>query len=1501
MKNILLILILLISALLYSENAVEYYNLAQYYRLLSIAEKGDMQALTKAEENLALAKQKDEIEGFGLTKEIAILKKDLEFQRGMMFDTFRGVFPISSLMNTTIFLAADVNRSYEVADDPRCVAMGYSLSEIFSLMENIVRYKDQLDILVNSTPLDIELENEIIYLILNNSNFFHVSRSMLAQELGKNLYVDFNENNIHEGLKHKIIDFLDKDQFGVININTIAVFDGIIYFKIVVKCYDENKLKPIFSISRNQFIRNHNQAYNYIMFLFLSTLLLSAVQFMLRRKDNIKISWESILLSMGTYIAGFVFAYIFTVILLPIKPKPENLSTLSFWWLCLHGFLVLFLSGLLINKILNKFRRNTEINFTSNVYNVLLPVALAQAAYYLHLELIYLNNFSWTMLSSLIIIISINFCLGYHLEKHHKTKYLIVAPFLLAIIAEPAIVSLNISFKLAATAMSFVFSGFILFAMQKKRKKIITNGIFLKTTENHLAYPKSVEELREMINKPPFYEYEDYKNKLKKIIDNWQLGLNILFINGETGCGKSRTAEELVGYYIKANRIKETKKEAYIVLAGECPQPVMNTENKAYAPFISAFRESQDFQYILNCQCSHNSSEHINTLLESFLPLASYLLPGYDDNSEVNSPEEVRNLIIKFIRVLNKNNTLIIQIDDAQWIDEESILLIKDILAKKSSINNLKLLLTGNEIVPELDGILFEQYINSNKEKRLLAKQILTISLNMNEGLVNNLLDYVNYENDSNHNLHTILNTVKYMTEQGDIVFDLNNCSFNFKLNSKLENCNVPKSYKDTIMKQYKSVVEYHKYLMCAACIGYEFETELLESIFHIPKLEFYFILHNIEDKTSLVLDDKENDGIFRFKSKSVLNTIRDITNTHSKGPNNIEVPQVLRELNLSIARELEDFDKYKKSSIFRVADHYYFAGKEYAGKALKYCLKAAKAKANTFQFTDTENYLCRAEEELEIIGETREAKLDILRIQIIMSIKSGKNKKHTIDKCRQFKDFEKCADVDLLLMASYLSWSTSGDGYIQSFLWAISVLSKIDLTPLQLIKCLEQLYTDIDKINIYSVINKQNIIYRLNLDLKEPVENYSGLLEQAFSLLNELPQENKAQNDRVKLNLLITKLGSYSKVDKKNKSKIAKNIEEDISAMINLTEEIKDYHLTTLAYFQKAGYYAAINDLDTATQAIDQALEISKENGLSKSEARAYGKLGDIYRKQNKSKEALECYKSEFNKYLELDLEDNCVSMIMLSENFFDYLIANLEENREASEEFIKVNTEIILQLITFNLNIIPGFISKGQFYNKLCNIKNNFIALKGLLSSKYEMEINLISNYCQQEILYSVTESHENELIKQFTQWFWSPYKESPERCPVNIYLDMKKENNDDELIQEIEHKLNTTITDTKLIEITTYLNKLLREELPDLSKTDKNEKQQAIMLRNNLIEEVCNKFDIYLKDYVKYLLSKSKGKLDRSNFLQEFYDKTIEQLCTDLEALEINSQNAFTSFNL
>ena len=211
MKNILLVLILLISALLYSENAIEYYNLAQYYRLLSIAEKGDMQALAKAEENLGLALENVKPKDIDLQNEIAILKKDLEFQRGMMYDTFRGMFPISSLMNTTIFLAADVNRSYEVADDPRCVAMSYSVTEIFSLMEDIIRSKDQLDILVNSTPLDIDLENEIIYMTLNNSNFFHVSRSKLANEIGENLFNDFNENNIHEGLKNIILEFLEKD------------------------------------------------------------------------------------------------------------------------------------------------------------------------------------------------------------------------------------------------------------------------------------------------------------------------------------------------------------------------------------------------------------------------------------------------------------------------------------------------------------------------------------------------------------------------------------------------------------------------------------------------------------------------------------------------------------------------------------------------------------------------------------------------------------------------------------------------------------------------------------------------------------------------------------------------------------------------------------------------------------------------------------------------------------------------------------------------------------------------------------------------------------------------------------------------------------------------------------------------------------------------------------------------------------------------------------------
>ncbi|MCF7859608.1 MAG: AAA family ATPase [Candidatus Cloacimonetes bacterium] len=1491
MKKLLLIAILLISAFLYSESAIDYYNLAQYYRLLSIAEKGDMQALAKAEENLALAQEKDKVEDLGLAKEIAILKTDLEFQRGMMFDTFRGMFPISSLMNTTIFIAADVNDSYEVADDPRCVAMSYSVTEIFSLIENIIRYKDQLDILVNSTPLDIELENEIIYLILNDSNFFHFSRSKLANELGENLYRDFNQNNIHEGLKDRILDFLDKEQFVVLNINAVAEFDDIIYFKINVKCYEENKLKPVFTISRNQFIRNHNRAYNYILFLILIALLVSALQFMLRRKDNAKINWESVLLSMLTYIAGFIIAYIFTVILLPFKPEPENLAILSFWWLCLHGVLILFLPGLLINELLKKFRNYFDIKFTSDVYNVLLPVALAQASYYLQLELIYMNSFSWTMLTTLVVILSINFCLGYHLEKHHKTKYLIIAPFLLAIIAEPAIVSLNIPFKIAATVLSLVFSGFIVFNLQKKKIKVNITGISPINTDYHLACPKTVEELREVVNKPPFCEYEDYKKTFKKIIDEWNKGLDILFIQGESGCGKSRTAAELISYYLKTTGAAE--KKGYSVLTGECPQPVENTENRAYAPFISAFEDSQDFQHIINFQHTNNSTDHIKTLIDTFLPLTSYLLPGGDDDNDVSSPEEIRNLIIKFIRVLNKNNTVIIQLDDVQWIDEDSISLIKEIIAQKSSIENFKLILTGTENMINIEGVISDQHIafNKNEDKRILTKQILTGSLNLNEEFVNNLLEYLNYENDNDHNLHTILNTVKFMSEQGDIVLDPD-CSFNLKRSCKLEDCGVPKSNKETIMKQYRSVYEYHKYIMCAACIGYEFEAELLESIFRAPKLEFYFILDKIEDETSLILDDKENDGIFKFKSKSVLNALRDITKTHCKGPDNLEVPQVVRELNLSIAKELEIFDKYKKSSIFRVADHYYFAGREYADKALEYCLKAAKTKAQTFQFADAENYLRKAEEELAISGETWNARLEILRVQIIMSTKSGKNKKDTIYKCRQCKDFEKFADADLLLMASYLSWSYAEIGYTQSFLWAIRVLSKTNLTTLQLIRCLEQLYSDIDKMNFYSIINKQNLVDRLNFELEEPIEDYSAFFDRAFSLLNELPEESKTQYDRAKLHLLITKFGSYYKINKKNVKKIAKEIEDDLATMMNLAEEVEDYHLTTLAYFEKAGYYSAIDDLDTAAATISQVLEISSNRGILKSEARAYGKLGDIYKKQNKFDMALENYKCQFNKYLELDLKDNCVSLIMLSENFLKYLITNLDVNREICDKFIKTNTEFILQLTTLNLNIMPGFIRKGQFYHTLCSIKDKFITIKDLLSSKYEMEINILSKYCQEEILYPVTDSDEEEVINQFVQWFWTPYKENPGLCPIKIYLALKKEDNDAEFIQEIEQTLDSTITDNRLIDIKTLLHNELKEELPDLSKTDKSQIKQAKELRDNLITEVCDKFDDNLKDYIKYLLSKNKDKLNRNNFMQEFSDKTIEQLCSDLEMIAQNT---------
>jgi len=156
----------------------QYLHNAQTYYWLSLQEKCDMRALRNgltSLDSLDLALGTLPKDNPELIKKRSIsksLRENILAQIDLAQDTFYGVFPMVRLFCSTLFYDPSANESYELYDDPDVIAVTTGLKRMIDGPFQSWRINPQLPVIVTSTPRNINLEQELVYL-LNASPLFY--------------------------------------------------------------------------------------------------------------------------------------------------------------------------------------------------------------------------------------------------------------------------------------------------------------------------------------------------------------------------------------------------------------------------------------------------------------------------------------------------------------------------------------------------------------------------------------------------------------------------------------------------------------------------------------------------------------------------------------------------------------------------------------------------------------------------------------------------------------------------------------------------------------------------------------------------------------------------------------------------------------------------------------------------------------------------------------------------------------------------------------------------------------------------------------------------------------------------------------------------------------------------------------------------------------------------------------------------------------------------------
>ena len=959
---------------------------ANTYYWFGVMEKGNMRYFQVASEYIveadSLIQQADSIPielRKDIEHEIQALKEGIEYQADMTHDTYYAVFPLVRLLTTTIFANPRAAGTYELIDEPQVIAVTNAASILSEQAAEKLKSELQFDVIFNSVPLNIALENEVLYIFNLSPRFYVHTFKDISQNLTTEEIEQYRAGSLPTSAKNKLCSAYGTNNLLLITINELDIIGKDYFYQVDGYIFSIEQDQPNQNFHVMALCHDRRGQFKSLLIVNVSLLLFAVLLYYLLIRIRTG-AWPSFLQAISISISGFLLGRITPWIVFPIissiAPAAEDLAKLSFWWTCIAGFMLLIFP-VLIYRIAS-IRLKSIISILDMEFKggaVGLTIAMGACAYLAGPLFLLVEGDAWNILIPCIVTASVlNYTIGRTLDSKDKMPlYFSVIPVVLALVFGPAILHLE-------PAYLWIVAGFSLPVLLLTVKKQ-TDKNEISSRQPELNIPVDVDELIQCARSPRYYELEIFssiKQKAALLLKGKTVWLALV---GENGVGKTATANALIE---EIRRKLSAKKENLVLLNGECPQET--GQQSAFIPFQKALSR----YFGINLQADTNSQMQLvdtalDGLFESVVPFSSLFFPPM--NNELNSASSEKEMftsIVRTLRKLSQKNTVVLFIDDVQWIDTDSKKLLTFIIEAFPAEKPIELLIIltsrSKEAVEDigLKNSIVEIRPPSSEEK----VEMLNSTLGLDKNAANKIVSFIGRESAGKGELHWLFEVVAHLASldafvKEDRVFTW---SKQFKKTDKLP---IPQEFRDLLKEELSSHSQFRSLIECAACLGMEFNARLLTESLNISRLALLQQLEQIEAETGILFDVRETDDIYRFRSNFILSIIQEELEISGQGPKNKKTPQLIREYHAKVAQSFEKTLHKSSNSLFKVALHYFAAGASYADKALDYALRAAHTACEMYLHEYSRDFVKIAEECAEVLGLSDDFKKELLLIEL--------------------------------------------------------------------------------------------------------------------------------------------------------------------------------------------------------------------------------------------------------------------------------------------------------------------------------------------------------------------------------------------------------------------------------------------------------------------------------------------------------------------------------------
>ncbi len=429
-------------------------------------------------------------------------------------------------------------------------------------------------------------------------------------------------------------------------------------------------------------------------------------------------------------------------------------------------------------------------------------------------------------------------------------------------------------------------------------------------------------------------ELENLKAHMQKALEG--MG-RLVLLKGEAGSGKSCLAEIFS---------KECEKEGFKILKGRC---LYYESTDPYIPFLEALGD-----YIDSGESKEEEQENLSV---SSISMSLVGAKTGDEGGEI-SVSDRRELmfddVINAITRISREQPILFYLDDLQWIDEASSLLLHQIAM---NIPDERVLILGayrhEELKISSNKFPLEKVLKRMKEgKQLYEIDVNRLTFQSTSNMVKKLLKSEDLPQsfllmvyrETEGNPYYVVEMLTSMIGEGVI----DPYSYTWDPERDLADISVPKSIKDITSRRISQLSRTEKkVLMYASILGTEFDFELLENAIEMDVIELLDIIEYLESQG--LIHEKEGSGereIYRFNHIQLRAALYDNMGSSRR-----------RVLHQRVGETIEDVYVDDLDEHFYTLSRHFHEGKNYE-KAYEYSIKASEKALESFAIESALDYL---------------------------------------------------------------------------------------------------------------------------------------------------------------------------------------------------------------------------------------------------------------------------------------------------------------------------------------------------------------------------------------------------------------------------------------------------------------------------------------------------------------------------------------------------------------